>query len=243
MRNVFLMALLLACTPLQALELRSGETRATLLELFTSEGCSSCPPADRWYTSLQTHPRLWQDLVPVAFHVDYWNYLGWDDRFSHVDYARRQRSFKAEGAASAVYTPGVMALGREWRDWRYRPGKPPVSSDASGVLSLSLSGDRVVAQFDPATTIPDQLELHIAVLGFGLMTPVKAGENRGELLRHDFVVLGHRRAPGDGNWELELPDSPYTEQASRLALAAWVSPRGSVQPLQAVGGWLDVPDS
>ncbi len=232
-----------ACSSAQALELRSGEKQATLLELFTSEGCSSCPPADRWFSTLRSHPRLWQDLVPVAFHVDYWNYLGWDDRFSHPDYARRQRSFKAQGAASAVYTPGVMALGQEWRNWRRRPDKPPASTDASGVLSLSLNGDRIIAQFEPTTTATGALELHVAILGFGLQTPVKAGENRGELLQHDFVVLGHRRSAGDGNWEFALPESPYTKQATRLALAAWVSPRGSVQPLQAVGGWLDSPES
>lgn len=241
MRILILISLLGLCAPLQALELRSADTRATLLELYTSEGCSSCPPADRWFTSLQTHPRLWKDLVPVAFHVDYWNYLGWDDRFSAPHYALRQRDFKRQGAASAVYTPGVMALGREWRDWRYRPSRPPGSTTPAGVLSVSLDGDQIAARYEAAADDPEQLELHVAVLGFGLHTPVKAGENRGELLQHDFVVLGHSTVTGQDRWNLPLPDAAYAEQASRLALAAWVSPRGRVAPLQSVGGWLDTP--
>ncbi len=64
------------------LHLASGDTRVNLLELYTSEGCSSCPPADRWLSGLRQDPRLWRQLVPVAFHVDYWDGIGWPDRFA-----------------------------------------------------------------------------------------------------------------------------------------------------------------
>ena len=64
-----------------SLTLSSQEQRTTLIELYTSEGCSSCPPADRWLSRLKDDPRLWKQIVPLAFHVDYWNYLGWRDRF------------------------------------------------------------------------------------------------------------------------------------------------------------------
>lgn len=238
MRTLFLLVLLCGPTLTQALELRSGEARATLLELFTSEGCSSCPPADRWFSRLKQDPRLWDDVVPVAFHVDYWNYLGWEDRFASPAFAQRQRAFKAQGAARAVYTPGVMALGQEWRAWRFGQSRVPDSSERAGVLSATLDGDDLVARFEPATGNPKDLELHVAVLGFGLETRVRAGENRGEVLVHDFVVLGYQRVRGTGQWALELPETPLAQQASRLALATWVSPRDSVQPLQAVGGWL-----
>ena len=238
MRALLTSLLLIAATGAQGLELRSGETQATLLELFTSEGCSSCPPADHWFSELKDHPRLWDDLVPVAFHVDYWNYLGWEDRFASPVYAQRQRSFKSQGAARAVYTPGMMALGQEWRDWRYRQRTLPDSDEKTGVLSVSVNGDAVEARFQSETDEHTTPDFHLAVLGFGLRTPVKAGENRGELLQHDFVVLGYVRIRGPGPWQLPLPETPYAEQASRLALAAWVSPRGSVQSLQTVGGWL-----
>ena len=238
--RLFLISLLfLAANGTQALELRSGASQATLLELFTSEGCNSCPPADRWFSGLKDHPRLWKDLVPVAFHVDYWNYLGWEDRFASPVYAQRQRSFKSQGAARAVYTPGMMALGQEWRDWRYGRALPG-SEEQTGVLSVSIDGDDFQAAFDTGAEAKAHKnpELHVAVLGFGLQTPVKAGENRGELLEHDFVVLGYVRARGPGPWQLPLPEAPHAGQAEKLAVAAWVSPRNSVLPLQAVGGWL-----
>ena len=219
--------------------LRSGTEQVTLVELYTSEGCSSCPPADRWFSELVDSPKLWEDIVPVAFHVDYWNYLGWEDRFSDPEYARRQRDFKTQGAARAVYTPGMMALGQEWRDWRYGSVLPPLSAKEVGELSLDLDGEAIEVQYAPAGEGGKRYDLHVAVLGFGLKTPVRSGENRGELLAHDFVVLGYKRLAGKGEWDDTLPDAPLADEAERLGVAVWVSPRGRVEPLQAVGGWLD----
>ncbi len=214
----------------------SGTQQATLLELYTSEGCSSCPPADRWFSQLRDHPRLWRDLVPVAFHVDYWNYLGWEDRFADPAFSVRQRKFKAEGTARAVYTPGMMAAGHEWREWRYRGGTLPTAGKTTGELRLSVQGGQLQATFEAHHKEP--LQLHVAVLGFGLQTPVKRGENRGELLRHDFVVLGYQQHRGSGEWNAQLPEVAYGDEAETLALAVWVSTASSQVPLQAVGGWL-----
>lgn len=239
MRNLLILCLIALPLWVYGASLRSGPEQVTLVELYTSEGCSSCPPADRWFSTLVDSPQLWQDVVPVAFHVDYWNYLGWEDRFSEPEYARRQRDFKAQGAARAVYTPGMMALGQEWRDWRYGSALPPLSSKEVGELSLDLDGDSLEAEYAPAEGRSERYDLHVAVLGFGLKTPVRAGENRGEVLAHDFVVLGYKRLSGKGSWEDTLPDAPLSDEAERLGVAVWVSPRGRVEPLQAVGGWLD----
>jgi hypothetical protein len=226
----------------QAQEFRSGSARATLVELYTSEGCSSCPPADRWYSTLLDHPRLWQSVVPVAFHVDYWNHLGWEDRFSDPAYAARQRRYHEQGVAGGVYTPGVFAAGREWRRWRDAALKVPATGEVAGVLSLALEGGRVDAVFAPAKDSGEKLQLHVVLMGFGLETPVAAGENRGELLRHDFVVLGHTVLQENArNWSGKLPESALAADASRLALAAWVSPVDRQEPLQALGGWLRFP--
>lgn len=83
---VLLFTLLFTTTQLAAagLELTSGKQQTTLVELYTSQGCSSCPPAERWLSSLQNDPRLWKELIPVAFHVDYWNYLGWNDQIGRA---------------------------------------------------------------------------------------------------------------------------------------------------------------
>jgi len=244
-KTVALLALasLLFTPPVPAqehLSFSSGSAQTTLLELYTSEGCSSCPPADRWYSTLLEHPRLWQSVVPVAFHVDYWNHLGWEDRFAQAEFGNRQRQYRQENTLKSVYTPGVVAAGREWRNWRTAQLKIPTTSEVVGVLSLHVSGAEFSAGFQSSQIAPDAaLTLNVAILGFGLQTPIKAGENEGKLLEHDFVVLGYRQYPSqNGQWQGEIPVAPLRPDAARLAVAAWVSSRGGQQPLQALGGWL-----
>ena len=83
----------------------SGPAQTALIELFSSEGCSSCPPAERWLGSLRTEPGLWRGFVPVAFHVDYWNRLGWPDRFSTREFTAREYDYAAAWHSDSVYTP------------------------------------------------------------------------------------------------------------------------------------------
>jgi hypothetical protein len=91
------------------LEFESSAARVSLLELYTSEGCSSCPPADRFVNGLKSDRRLWREVVPVAFHVDYWDYIGWQDRFASPQYSERQRSYARSG-----YVKGVYTTRRDW---------------------------------------------------------------------------------------------------------------------------------
>src|SRR6476660_686425 len=79
-----------ASTP-HATTFESGDTQSMLIELFTSEGCSSCPPAEKWLSALKSNQDLWKKIVPVAFHVDYWDRLGWRDRFAKPDFTSRQQ--------------------------------------------------------------------------------------------------------------------------------------------------------
>lgn len=92
----------------------STETQVRLVELYTSEGCSSCPPADRWLSGLLTSPHLWGSIIPIAFHVSYWDYLGWHDSFALDEYSQRQRAYANLGK-TGVYTPGFFVNGQEWR--------------------------------------------------------------------------------------------------------------------------------
>jgi len=92
----------------------SGASRASLLELYTSEGCSSCPPADRWLSGLRGRDDLLGRLVPLAFHVDYWNDLGWEDRFAKPEYSARQGSISRRNRSRSVYTPQFVLDGRDW---------------------------------------------------------------------------------------------------------------------------------
>ena len=118
------------------LEFSSGSERATILELYTSEGCSSCPPADRWLSQLKSDPGLWRDVIPLAFHVDYWDYIGWKDEFAREEYSARQRRYAWEGNANSVYTPGMFRNGTEWRGW-WRGELPVAAKEPAGRLSVA----------------------------------------------------------------------------------------------------------
>jgi hypothetical protein len=88
----------------------SPNTHVSLLELYASEGCISCPPADAWVSKLKSHSGLWKSIVPVVFHVDYWNYIGWKDRFSSAEHSSRQRSYARSKNLKTVYTPGFYSM-------------------------------------------------------------------------------------------------------------------------------------
>ncbi|UTW07939.1 DUF1223 domain-containing protein [Pseudomonas benzenivorans] len=219
------------------INISSGPSPTPVLELFTSQGCSSCPPADRWLSGLREHPQLWHGLIPLAFHVDYWDRLGWPDPFANPSHSARQRGYARRGASGAVYTPGFILAGREWRGWfRGLPLSLPKSTEV-GSLTLQLDGDRLTLTFLPSTTAPTDLTAHVARLGFGLHTEVAHGENAGRELRHDFVVLSLQQiAPSKRHhWQTRLlPDT----RGERQAIVVWLSAPGQLAPYQAVGGWL-----
>jgi hypothetical protein len=215
------------------LVMNSGERQVTLLELYTSQGCSSCPPAERWLNDYVDDEELWDKIIPVAFHVDYWDYIGWKDSYATAANGERQRDYARAGNARTVYTPGFFANGREWRGWTLRLG-PRGSRKLPGSLEVHVADGQVKARF-PADK---QLLLNIAVLGFGIETDVKRGENRNSTLRQEFVSLVHVIHPSaDGQWQVPLPE--YTGKgATRFGIAVWVSEPGHPAPLQATGGWL-----
>ena len=215
----------------------SSENRTHLIELFSSEGCSSCPPAEAWLNGLRGEPGLWRDFVPVAFPVDYWDRLGWADRLATREFTARQYAYAEAWGATTVYTPGFVLDGREWRE---RSGqKPPAAGAKAGVLKVEVGEGRVRVIFAPAVAIPGNYEVHVAVLAGGIISQVKAGENRGETLAHDFVARSLTAYPlAAGAAEFTLPVD-RTSGGKRHALAVWVTRPTSLEPLQATGGWLD----
>ena len=226
----------------QPLELKSGSDRNMVIELYTSEGCHSCPPAEKWLNSLTASPQLFDRIIPMAFHVDYWDYLGWKDPFASKSNSLRQYQHRRERNLSQVYTPGVLVDSEENRSW-WNNRLPPIPSEEAGVLSVkqSTTGEQLLVQFQPADNIEaDGLQLNIAVLGMGLSTQVNAGENRGKKLHHDFVVLSHSQPRGDDShliWSVDMPDIPDKGQ-QRNALVVWLTPASSQDVVQAVGGYL-----
>jgi hypothetical protein len=221
----------------------SGEKRISLLELFTSEGCSSCPPAERALSSLTTQPSLWKTFVPVAFHVNYWDHLGWKDPFASVEFTQRQHIYASAWRSDTVYTPEFVLNGREWR-WSGADALVRPSKDTPG--GLTVSGDahdrHFVVTFHPAQPLTGPATAHVALLGFGVTSDVARGENAGRKLTHDFVVLVHREGPLQGSpLRAEFKLEETSGDSAPRALAAWVSLGSDPTPIQATGGWLAQP--
>lgn len=202
--SVVLAATLVAISNAQAATqcaAQSGAHTVALLELYTSEGCSSCPPTDTWVSKLPAAGFNRDRVIPLALHVDYWDYIGWKDRYANPAYSGRQREMARVGGAGFVYTPQVMLSGKDFRGSgsNTRLGetvnsinqKPPKASIALALArnpaspqSLELSGNVTVAN------VPDRAnaQVYVAIYENGLHSEVKAGENRGEKLSHDYVV-------------------------------------------------------
>jgi len=169
--------------PAAACQAQSSATPPRVVELYTSEGCSSCPPADKWLSTLKGR----SDVLALSFHVTYWDKLGWPDRFASTEFTQRQYAQAQRDGSAQVYTPQVVVQGKDWRGW---PKLPAVAADAAvPVVMLSREGDAVTATVQPlATRSGAQLSAYWAVLEDGHQTAVRAGENAGEQLRHDHVV-------------------------------------------------------
>lgn len=216
----------------------SPKESVRLVELFTSEGCNSCPPADAWLSSLRESEDLWSRYVPVAFHVTYWDSLGWRDRFG-------QRAFDtlhettAAGANAPVYTPAVFVAGKEWRSWRHAPLAIDGANDGvAGVLRVDLGDEIAAVTFDSPNAFA-HLGVDLVWLHANQTTQVRRGENAGKNLHHEFVAHAMRSTPmemADHIWRASVPASAADRNASQ-AIAVWVVD-GAGQPVQATGGWL-----
>lgn len=177
----------------------SGSRRVALLELYTSEGCDSCPPADRWVSALAQRGLDPGRIVTLGFHVDYWNNLGWKDPYSTADYSARQRASNQRNRATFVYTPQLLLNGADYRRGAFkddiadrvnainqeRPGARIALKLATGPASeISVQGAVAV----PDISQRDGAQAYLAVYENNLANAVTSGENRGKQLRHDFVV-------------------------------------------------------
>lgn len=225
---------------LQKQSFSSTSNRVALLELYTSEGCSSCPPADRWFSQLKSSDKLWKSFVPISLHVDYWDYIGWKDRFASKRYSQRLRQYAKEQGEHTVYTPGVRVGGQEFRSWRRTKLDDLDVGQDVGILQLDIEvSGTFIASFSPKDKTYSASNLHIALLGMDLVTDVKRGENRGKKLQHDFVVLDLKTIKSRNNqFSSVLPLSKKLPSKKQLAVAAWVDSGASQTPIQAVGGFL-----
>lgn len=170
----------------------SGPNISPVIELYTSEGCSSCPPADQWLSTLKA-PAAQGQVVAQAFHVGYWDYIGWVDRFASPAHTARQRHIATLNQLRNIYTPQLVRDGLDWRDWRdlkdlsRSPDKtsaPPRRADLVLRRTAPASFEASVAP----TATQERWSAYWSVTEHAHSSKVKAGENAGESLLHDFVV-------------------------------------------------------
>ena len=182
---------------------------------------------------------LWTRFVPVAFHVDYWNNLGWKDRFSAPEYSDRERKYAIGWGAQTVYTPCVVLNGQEWEGWASRPFPAPTARP--GKLRVTVERGKGQVSFQTAAEFRKPVRVEWALLGMNLRSKVGGGENGGRELRHDFTVLRHGSAEllkGSGaGFTGEVSLAAHDWDAAGAA-AFWVSAGDELNPLQATGGWI-----
>ena len=164
----------------------SNAERPHLVELYTSEGCDSCPPAERWMSTLLKHP----DLIGLEFHVDYWDDSAWRDPYSEHAYTVRQKALAKRGNHDQIYTPQIWLDGHVWSNWP--KGSPPAPVEGATPPALNLtaeSGAVVKLQLDAdGTEGKSAYRAYAALTVNGLSEHVRGGENRGKTLNHDEVV-------------------------------------------------------
>jgi len=176
----------------------SGERRVALLELYTSEGCSSCPPADRWVSELPGRGFNAERVVVLGFHVDYWDYIGWADPYAQRRFSERQRHANVRNGTRFVYTPQLMLDGKDYRRGFLRDdiatAIAAINQQRPGArLSLTLVPSSAAVEARAEVEVPDPItsgsaDIYLALLEHRLGNHVTAGENRGRRLVHDFVV-------------------------------------------------------
>ncbi len=237
---IFFSASLTSARAADELHFQSGEKQTALIELFTSEGCSSCPPAEAWLSKLKSDPGLWKDFVPLAFHVDYWDRLGWRDRFASRAWTERQNNYASLLRSDSVYTPEFIRNGEEWRDWFHDRQLSKSDAKNAGSLSVTTTDNKT---FSIAYSGGDnsKFDAHIALLGCGISLKIAGGENSGRQLQHDFVVLDHKsvlmKTDGAAAHATLAIDSA-SKNAPQKAVAIWITEENQLKPLQAAGGWL-----
>jgi hypothetical protein len=245
-----MLAVLIAplCAEAAGCSAQSGPQTGALVELYTSEGCDSCPPADRWLSSLGARGYAPQRVVPLSLHVDYWDYIGWKDPHAKREFSNRQRKLTQLQRNAFVYTPQIMLQGRDFRQWGTSAFDQAVSrinaQPAKARLALEIAAlkkDTVSIRVEAELADPlagAETALYLASYENKLSSQVAAGENRGQTLVHDYVVLEWQGPFGfAGSARLverrELPLLPRAIPGNS-GVVAFVQNRRNLEVLQAL---------
>lgn len=219
----------------------SNITATNVLELYTSEGCSSCPPAENFVNDLLYTEGLWKNFIPLVFHVDYWNYLGHQDPFSNQKNTLRQKKYATKWNAPNIYTPGFILNGVEWKN-RNPLLLNKISDKKVGLLQANRVKNGYEIIFLPVKNYSNVLKVNMAILGLDKINHIKNGENKGKTLRHNFVVLEMNSMNFDSQKKIYKNfidvNKNLLKGFKNYAFSIWVSEGKDNTPIQAIGGCL-----
>jgi len=221
---------------------RSGARTNALIELYTSEGCSSCPPAEQWLSKLARSPRA--GVIPVAFHVHYWDYIGWKDIYADPRNTERQKAFAEATGARSVYTPQVILAGNDFRAWSsermfeeavraVNARKPAAAIELTPRRQAdgSVEGNASAVVTEGARP----LTLVVALTQDGITSKPNAGENKGEMLAQNFIVRDVAEFRGTGMIAGSFRFTPRANwNVERMSVVAYVQDKRTGRVLQAL---------
>ena len=221
---------------------RSGPTVNALVELYTSEGCSSCPPAEQWISKFSRAPRA--GVIPIAFHVHYWDYIGWKDIYATPRNTERQQAFALATGARSVYTPQVIVAGNDFRAWPVERSFDEAVRAVTGRKSTAAIEITPQRQADGSiegrasamiSESPKPLTLVVALTQDGITSKPNAGENKGETLAQNFVVRDVTEFRGTGTIAGSFRFTPKANwQPERMSVVAFVHDPRSGRVVQAL---------
>jgi hypothetical protein len=241
MRTLLLAGMLPLAAHAADCTVRSGPNMNALVELYTSEGCSSCPPAEQWLSKLARAPRA--GVVPVAFHVHYWDYIGWKDLYADPRNTERQKTFAKATGARSVYTPQVVVGGNDFRAWSSeRSFEDAVQAlngrKAAATVELTprrLADGSIEGRVSSVTADKGHLTLVVALTQDGIVSKPNAGENKGETLAQNFVVRDVAEYRGTGTVAGSFAFKPRANwNPDRMSVVAYVQDPRTGRVLQAL---------
>ncbi len=225
----------------------SGENKVHLLELFSTQSCSSCPPAQVQVSKLKNNTKIWTHFVPIVWHVDYWDHLGWKDPFSNPKYTKRQRAYSSKWGTRNIYTPMFVLNGKDEKK------RKSILTKVLELKSKAKPGNLTIKQTKKNTfTVEfeslqklEKLKIHGAIIGSGIETKVTRGENSGSTLKHDFLVLESKSSllSKKGKKHIgKITFPPYSSKKIKKEwekrVVFWITQKNSLEPIQVASGSL-----
>ncbi|WP_460218832.1 DUF1223 domain-containing protein [Psychroserpens sp. MEBiC05023] len=208
-------------------ETLDGFPPVTVLELYTSQGCSSCPPADRLLTQIETTNQA-SNIIALSYHVDYWNYIGWKDPFSKSEFSNKQRRYSQKFNSSSVYTPQVVVNGKthfvgsnpsKMKSQLDKHSKIPAENRVD-LTAIATENGEIFFDYNVQGRIINK-SIRIALVIEERITKISRGENRNRTLKNSNIVVSEtilKLKSEKGSFSLTIPKLVEPEDELKLVV-------------------------